>query len=136
MECLGDDGIMDELIRRNDAINAIWLCEGVECDIKTPVVEKLKAMREVGELPAVGKCFEWVSCKDELPIKEDAYLVTWEAGFWKSKRFIGIATYYPPDEDEEGFDSDFGWELPEVTKSYKDVEILAWMDLPLAYEGE
>ena len=70
---------------------------------------------------------EWISCKDELPEKNDVYLVTWRPKNNNpfERKFIELL---------EWSDGEWVEDIPQA-KHYGDgkFSVLAWMPLPNAY---
>lgn len=70
---------------------------------------------------------DWMPCYEQQPERDDQYLVTWTAkiGRDSSVRFIYICEY-----------SDGEWVTDEIAKmGYRDIEVVAWMELPEKWEG-
>lgn len=79
---------------------------------------------------------DWQPIEDGNP-SPGQYYITWEgkvneAGHYR--RYIEIAEFYLEDE----WDKDSGrWDLSHIEKrSFLDVRVVAWMDLPDKYEGD
>ena len=107
----------------NDLISRAKLFDELNCQ---GVPYNAEVNRVINGMPSEQ---QWTLCDDEPPEKQDSYFVTWESEDWKGKRFIGIGEYYPYDNGGE-------WDYPEIAKRYNNVRIIAWMELPEAYDGD
>ena len=68
------------------------------------------------------KKMNWIYTADELPEKEDTYLVTMVNSWCKSRRpFIGLVEWYPEEEE---------WDLHDYYYGYGEVQVIAWMPTP------
>ena len=110
------DGVeidMDELIRRNDAIEALY---------KYNFVTKEVIEREIMDIPSADR---WIPCTERLPEeRQDVYVTV----FWDN--YGDTVTAY-------GRRTQFGWSLwntveGELLKGYT---VTAWMPLPEPWKG-
>ena len=110
------DGVeidMDELIRRNDAIEALY---------KYNFVTKEVIEREIMDIPSADR---WIPCTERLPEeRQDVYVTV----FWDD--YGDTITAY-------GMRTQFGWSLwntaeAELIKGYT---VIAWMPLPEPWKG-
>lgn len=121
-------GVMDELIKRQDALDA--LCDACtlarvksECFFKKQ--ESCMDHNAILDVPAVGE--QWIPCSERLPEKKrKTYWVCTDTEYqcecrWTNNRY-GI-----------GESDNWGWsyfDVPQYT------EVIAWMPLPEPYKGE
>ena len=81
---------------------------------------------------------EWISVKDRLPEEDGEYLVT-KRDCFEDKLYVDLLAftnhidriYFEYSEHDRGFldcDGEGGW--------YEATNVVAWMPLPEAYEGE
>ena len=70
-------------------------------------------------------CDKWIPTNEELPEKQDVYLVTWKSSL-TNRLFLQMLEY----DVEDG-----KWILEKYMESYKDVEIIAWQPVPEPYNG-
>jgi hypothetical protein len=73
---------------------------------------------------------EWVPCSEREPEKTDEYLITWQGN-------IGDSTVRALEIAEYSFDfAKSEWDVYEIEKrGYRNVEVLAWKELPSVWEG-
>lgn len=134
---------MDDLIRRSDVIGLLedMLLFG-EYDIIASSFSKAdeeKAYRAINDIPAVN---HWISVEDALPENSHSVLITWVNNSPvmscyekdKGKPFTGCAHYcngkwYWYSQFSDDILSEYG-EYQETV----DVDVIAWMPMPNAYE--
>jgi len=79
---------------------------------------------------------DWQPISDGLMPDEGLYFITWEGTFEGISeikgRWIEMAEYYIPEGEEEG-----KWSLDHIAiRGFKDINVIAWMDLPEKWEGD
>lgn len=110
---------MSDLISRHDAIDA-WKedFKGFINSLDMPRDDYKGIMEYIDEVPSAQ---QWIPCSERLPEKNGEYIVT-------------TKYYLPRTGDTTDIDiiefNDEGWDI------WKRYEVLAWMPLPKAYEGE
>ena len=77
----------------------------------------------------------WIPVSERLPEEYGEYLITWTSDEIM-EQFVGMAIYEIKSYfSRENFRGDVRW-LFEEQKTYKNVEVLAWMPLPEPYEAD
>ena len=116
---------IDELIYIRDCIDGYYTTETERQQIKalTMAIESLR--QGTPDFHA-----DWQPISDGLLPDAGEYFVTWEAKN-SGSRFIEIAEYFM---NEYG---DMVWDVSRMEKNgYHDIKIIAWMDMPVRWEGE
>ena len=116
---------IDELIYIRDCIDGYYTIETERKQIKalTMAIESLR--QATPDFHA-----DWQPISDGLLPDAGEYFVTWEAKN-SGSRFIEIAEYFM---NEYG---DMVWDVSRMEKNgYHDIKIIAWMDMPVRWEGE
>ena len=115
---------IDELIYIRDCIDSYYVAETERKQIKalTMAIESLR--QGTPDFHA-----DWQPISDGLLPDAGEYFVTWEAKN-SGSRFIEIAEYFMNDY------GDMVWDVSRMEKNgYHDIKIIAWMDMPVRWEG-
>lgn len=147
----------DDLIKRSDAIDAVMNTEPVfAVDSLEPyqktkdVVEALEAIPSADRPGAVdlssvystafksgyekGKADRpqgWIPCGERLPSEGDEFLITWTSSVTNGP-LLAFAGYEP----DALLVSGGKWHLEDDMREFKDVDVIAWMPLPMPWKGE
>ena len=130
---------MSDLIRREDAINAVRKCVIQDVGDWAMLVDKAEAILALNALPSAEA--EWILVSERLPSKEDCpmdCLVTRKSNFIGNYVDMAVAeangTWTHEDWDAIVLgDVESGRKTGLI--STRDDEIIAWMPLPTPYKG-
>ena len=126
---------MDDLIKRQDAVNELSYCQTYLFDSRDndKKISLEDAEYTIERLPSAQ---QWIPCSERLPDKEGEYLVTF-SDEWK-RNLVRVLWYGTPfDLDDRTMwtfycEHEYGFEAFKAEKP-----IVAWMPLPEPYkEGE
>lgn len=77
-----------------------------------------------------GDMDRWISVKDELPMIEDEYLITFTANYGRNNRTRPLIAICECGE----YKGQYYWNTDDF--KYSDIEVTAWMPLPTPYREE
>lgn len=115
---------MSDLIRREDAIKAVW-GDDINPNEDGMVFEAQSHIdRDIRLIPSADRPQGWIPCSERVPIEYRTVLVTWEyagksyttTAFRKTKNAV---TYWASNEQPK----------------YTPLKVVAWMPLPEPWEG-
>lgn len=101
------------------------------CDYKFYEIDGIAFSEDTfRKMKPLNDYMEWVPCSEREPEKTDEYLITWQGN-------IGDSTVRALEIAEYSFDfAKSEWDVSEIEKrGYRNVEVLAWKELPSVWEG-
>lgn len=137
---------MSDLIKRQDAIDAIEKAKTAITEDGEIYVAKINAEMNIDLLPSAQPAQRWVLCSERLPEDIRPVIVTWKntdpASYYQyivGKHFTGTACYknskwYWYSSTTEDMLAEYGrYDSEEFDEA---IECIAWMPLPEPYKAE
>ena len=137
---------MDDLISRQDAIDAVYKCSDIFAGDMPVMVVKADAYEALAQLPSAQPEQRWVLCSERLPEDIRPVIVTWKNTDPKSyyqyivgKHFIGTGHFcngkwFWYSSTCEDLLAEYG--RSDVDEMDEAIEVIAWMPLPEPWEPD
>ena len=131
--------IMEDLIKRSDAIKTVCECECYSGVDPCPDGEGCYPVNELRRIPSADRPQEWIPCSERLPEDSGDYLVCPSDSVLEDYSDFSDVMIMPYDADCEAF----GWwveryhpiSLGYLDSDFNEFEVLAWMPLPEPWKG-
>ena len=119
---------MDDLIRRADAITAVWECyeytESKKVPYKVEAIALVDALQTtLSTIPSADAMSEWIPCSERMPEFSTEVLVTME---WGDRHVMSV--------EWDSQTNELAWEDTIQNFRWDFDNVIAWMPLPKPYE--